>query len=436
MNIGDLSDRERDSILNRTRSSQDSVPMTLTVAPSNSGHLADYYTDGTNDQVEIQAAIDALPSAGGTVELTAGTYTTSGEIFWAKHSVVLKGQGQGATKIQTGAASYNAIRVGNKQSDGVMRNFNRIEDMTVSLAGGASSFAVIKIDGGGSGTQINNVTTNEGKYGFELMDLDRCSFSNIFANNVRTAACFMEVGVENTYGTVTFINCSFVLSDNNTTCVLMGANAGQASPNAIDRISFIGCLFYATAGLTGTKGIDAQIGVSSMAVIGCLFENPIHHVDLTGANSQICQMTFISDTFLQNSGVSTNCIRLNTLNHVVSVMDCRFQQSTNVFNGASGFSVINLFGKNNNQGNITNVFTGSFGARMGTDTVFAGDANLVTGLDNQRYDSAFVYKMSLKDGITAPGTNSGHAYIYVDTADGDLKVKFGDGVTKVIAADT
>lgn len=43
---------------------------------------------------------------------------------------------------------------------------------------------------------------------------------------------------------------------------------------------------------------------------------------------------------------------------------------------------------------------------------------------------------SFTDGVTAPATASGKASIYVDSADGDLKVKFGDGTTKVLAADT
>ena len=42
----------------------------------------------------------------------------------------------------------------------------------------------------------------------------------------------------------------------------------------------------------------------------------------------------------------------------------------------------------------------------------------------------------LTDGVTAPSTVAGWALIYVDTADGDLKVKFGDGHVEVIAADT
>lgn len=40
------------------------------------------------------------------------------------------------------------------------------------------------------------------------------------------------------------------------------------------------------------------------------------------------------------------------------------------------------------------------------------------------------------DGMTAPTQRAGFAAIYVDTADGDLKVKFGDGVTKTISVDT
>lgn len=41
----------------------------------------------------------------------------------------------------------------------------------------------------------------------------------------------------------------------------------------------------------------------------------------------------------------------------------------------------------------------------------------------------------LTDGVSAPSTASGKALLYVDTADGDLKVKFGDGTVKTIVTD-
>jgi len=44
--------------------------------------------------------------------------------------------------------------------------------------------------------------------------------------------------------------------------------------------------------------------------------------------------------------------------------------------------------------------------------------------------------LRLVDGVTAPSTVSGFASLYVDTADGDLKIKFGDGTVKTIVTDT
>ena len=44
--------------------------------------------------------------------------------------------------------------------------------------------------------------------------------------------------------------------------------------------------------------------------------------------------------------------------------------------------------------------------------------------------------LALTDGVTAPSATVGYARIYVDTADGDLKVRFGDGITKTLATDT
>lgn len=44
--------------------------------------------------------------------------------------------------------------------------------------------------------------------------------------------------------------------------------------------------------------------------------------------------------------------------------------------------------------------------------------------------------VSIGDGITAPGAGTGAARIYVDSADGDLKIVFADGTVKTIVTDT
>jgi hypothetical protein len=56
--------------------------------------------------------------------------------------------------------------------------------------------------------------------------------------------------------------------------------------------------------------------------------------------------------------------------------------------------------------------------------------------DDSGYTQHNAATFALVDGVTAPSQTSGFAKIYVDSADGDLKVKFGDGVVKVIASDT
>jgi len=44
--------------------------------------------------------------------------------------------------------------------------------------------------------------------------------------------------------------------------------------------------------------------------------------------------------------------------------------------------------------------------------------------------------LQVTDGVSVPSTESGFASIYIDTADGDLKIKFGDGTVKTISTDT
>jgi hypothetical protein len=86
---------------------------------------------------------------------------------------------------------------------------------------------------------------------------------------------------------------------------------------------------------------------------------------------------------------------------------------------------------------------GSNGLSLGSDTGniridSAGPAGVeFRGLSAADTITGFTMReMALIDGTTAPSTRAGYATIYVDTADGDLKVKFGDGTVKTIATDS
>ena len=82
---------------------------TLVVAASDSLHpeRADYICDGVDDQVEIQAAIDALPSGGGKVLLMDGTFNVHTCIYINRDNVVL--EGYSANIFQTDGSNCGVI---------------------------------------------------------------------------------------------------------------------------------------------------------------------------------------------------------------------------------------------------------------------------------------------------------------------------------------
>jgi hypothetical protein len=77
-----------------------------------------------------------------------------------------------------------------------------------------------------------------------------------------------------------------------------------------------------------------------------------------------------------------------------------------------------------------NRFLGTFSAKYNANATYV---ETTTSFDAAgRGEGALV----LTDGITAPSSASGRAQLFVDTADGDLKVIFADGVVKTISTDT
>lgn len=74
----------------------------LVVGTSTAGwteEQCDYLCDGTADDVEIQAAVDALPEGGGTVVLLDGTYNLTNYITISKDYVTVRGDGMAVSVL-------------------------------------------------------------------------------------------------------------------------------------------------------------------------------------------------------------------------------------------------------------------------------------------------------------------------------------------------
>jgi len=74
--------------------------------------------------------------------------------------------------------------------------------------------------------------------------------------------------------------------------------------------------------------------------------------------------------------------------------------------------------------------------RAPDDTLYVNsDGNVGIGTSSPDATLDVAGEIAITDGVTAPSATSGKAKLYVDSADGDLKIKFGDGTVKVIKAD-
>lgn len=99
-------------------------------------------------------------------------------------------------------------------------------------------------------------------------------------------------------------------------------------------------------------------------------------------------------------------------------------------NGVSNIRSINVGGGAFTASDATSV--AAFGSHPQPTT----DNTYTAGTTAKRWSNVFGMQMTLTDGVTEPITIAGHAVLFVDSADGDLKVKFGDGTVKTIATDT
>jgi len=154
---------------------------TLVVAASDAFALsksqADYVCDGTADQVEINAALAALPASGGEVVLSEGNFAIAASITPATNSKI-RGQGM-ATKL-TGAAGISIFDLNNK--DDV-----KISDMWLYGAGSSDlTSGLVWIQGGSVRITVKDVKIEATEWGM-LIDsggstdilVEGCLFTDI-----------------------------------------------------------------------------------------------------------------------------------------------------------------------------------------------------------------------------------------------------------------
>ncbi len=109
------------SVAEKSDAAADLKGATIIVAASDSSASAkaraDFIGDGEGDQEQINAAVKALPEAGGTVLICAGTYDIRripgklGGVLIERSNVTLSGQGPGTRLVLAARQNINVIRI-------------------------------------------------------------------------------------------------------------------------------------------------------------------------------------------------------------------------------------------------------------------------------------------------------------------------------------
>lgn len=205
----------------------------------------DYLCDGTDDQVEINNAIQALPATGGEIVILDGTYNIKSRIVISQNNISIKGNGKSTIlkRMYSEPSEYYAliyadkkdnINISNLSIDGnkvtyyytgnsgiriEYSNYYRIFDIFITESSGAA----IRAYGCSNFSIYNNVITNSSTG----ILVQSGAYFSIFNNNAKNNDSF----VISLYGTKLIINSN--ISVDNTTGIRLSYSCNSNIYNNI-----------------------------------------------------------------------------------------------------------------------------------------------------------------------------------------------------------
>lgn len=390
----------------------------------------------TDDAAAIQAAIDAANAAGGgTVYFTPGKNYAKTVTINLKANVNLFSPGPVyVTNTASGQAGFaNAtgtrIRIA-------------VQNITVQCASGitgtigwdltdvdTSVFYNIGVDRG--------VTTDGFLEGIKVYSVNgayRNTFYAPFVETVQNAAA-IGINLSGTGGSV-LANSTHIFGGtvraldgtqvylNGDQCLLSGLTLEGEANYGVDIASNANCRANLIQGCRFENTLNTGVRIGALAVQNMTLCNsfssgiPTKVNDISGENS-IFEPWLFTTTMDRGHFVAK---RVSTITQAVFDAD---MTTANYAFGARISTTYPLWGVKG---------SGRMGWGNGSadfDISLVRSATSTLKMELGRWESLIV-----SDGITAPTATSGQAKIYVDAADGDLKIVFGDGTVKTIVTDT
>ncbi len=214
--------------------------------------LAWYQCDGEDDDVQIQAAIDAIPSSGGAVSLSEGTFTLGARVQIANDDIAIRGQGMSTiiTIEDDFPLSQDAIR---------FLGASRVELAMVQLVGNRTGQSALVADNGQNGVTFD--TCND----YSLRD--------VYAKDWAKDA--WQIATSGGSGNSTQGRIYNVTADN---CRRNGASISASDSDQVRDVDIIACSFINTTGIAPQSGFDIEPNqntnvITDVRFIGCHFQD-------------------------------------------------------------------------------------------------------------------------------------------------------------------
>ncbi len=273
-----------------------------TVGPANS--LADYITDGINDEVQINNAVAEVSSsnAQGVVKLLPGTYTIENPIDLAS-GITLEGTGAGKTKVVVGLTFANTWNhsigaIGSSTGPAVLLTANAVQGQTSIAVAQSSEFNNISFDDFVFLTSDAywDDTINSGRKRGEFIKV-----VNKGVNRNGSGASITAYDATNKIITISTVS-GFLSADVGSTITISGAattNQNGTFPIlSVNGPGTVITIFNRNSGLSGTDANNGSINWSGPSLT--LYGVGARDQYLTSDNASIYRVNFVEDVEIKD----------------------------------------------------------------------------------------------------------------------------------------
>ncbi len=267
---------------------------------------AEYVCDGTGDQVEINAAIAALPSTGGVVVLSEGTFNIASSILIENDNVTLLGQGAG----QRTGATQSGVGTKLKAASGIATAIVKVQRAADDRPVYGVLLRDFTVDGNSQGTAVDGIIFRSNRGHIDHVHVHYCT-----GNGVRVKGYVSWDTYDTQLSNVQVGDCTdtgILLDDNGTDVHILGAilyNSGYNIRLKGSSAQITACHLYDAT----TNNIKFDGGGSRSKIVGCKIEGAGQHgINIDSTDGGYSDIQIIGNG-LSNNGDSAN----NTYDHIM-----------------------------------------------------------------------------------------------------------------------